>query len=134
MEPRLELKLSLWKQINIVSKVVLMKLITVHLEYVLRFLLKLKRKPIIIHNVALREDIVLLLLFILDDLQQRILVAHILYPQLLRNAHILVGLDYPPADLKRNGRIVVNQILLHDLQDAVLAHIAVVLSHLLVVQ
>lgn len=80
VESRLELELGLRKEINVISEVVLMELIAVHLEYILRFLLKLKRKSIIIYNITLRKDVVLLLLLILDDLQQRILVTNILYP------------------------------------------------------
>lgn len=107
-EPSLELELSLRKQIYIISKVILVKLIAINLEYILRFLLKLQQKTIIIHNVTLRKDIILLLFLVLDDFQQRILVAYILDPQFLGNAHIFVRFYDSAAYLKRDGRIVVD--------------------------
>lgn len=107
-EPSLELELSLRKQINVISKVILMELITIHLEYILRFLLKLQQKTIIIHNVTLRKNVILLLLLVLDDFQQRILVTYILDPQFFGNAHVFVWFYDSAAYLKRDGRIVVD--------------------------
>jgi hypothetical protein len=109
-------------------------LVAVYLVDAPVLLLELEVQSIVVDHVALCENIVLLLLLVLLDLQDRVLVADVLDLQLLGDAHVLVRLDHLAADLKRHGRVVVNQKLLHDLEDAVLADVPVVVRALLLVQ